>query len=495
MRFGFLLIGQFLPVLSVRAQPTPQSIKLWKPWKPGADSRSRPAKRALRGGPTGGFRTDVPAHLYDVILGRPTRDSVTVSLLSCQKAEAKICHGTTPGVYTHETSILALVAGAVAEIEVADLQPNTRHYYRVDYQPNGGGEPLHGPERTFHTQRSADSPFTFTIQADSHLDENTETQIYGQTLRNVATDGPDFPIDLGDTFMTGKYGRRHEDALPQYLAQRYYLGLVSHSAPLFLVLGNHDGETGGKTTAAIRMRTTYFPNPFPDGFYTGSPERVEGVGPAQNYYAWEWGSALFIVLDPFGHTVEQRGRRKADNWGRTLGREQYDWLQTTLEQSNALFKFVFIHHLVGGLDRNARGGAEAARFYEWGGRDLDGSDTFRQHRPGWPMPIHGLLVREGVSIVFHGHDHFCARQELDGITYQLVPQPGHAGTKTPRYAASYGYRSGDIMGGSGHLRVHVGKGEAKVDYIQAGLPRHDTSPSANGDVAFSYAVSPSFISH
>ena len=37
----------------------------------------------------------------------------------------------------------------------------------------------------------------------------------------------------------------------------------------------------------------------------------------------------------------------------TLGREQYEWLKTTLENSDATFKFVFSHNLIGGL--NMRG--------------------------------------------------------------------------------------------------------------------------------------------
>jgi len=257
-----------------------------------------------------------------------------------------------------------------------------------------------------------------------------------------------------------------------------------------LVLGNHDGETGGRTTAAIRMRTRYFPNPFPDGFYTGCQEQIRGMGPTQNTYAWEWGDALFVVLDPFRYTAAERGRRKADNWGRTLGKAQYDWLKTTLEQSKARFRFVFIHHLVGGLDRNARGGAEAALLYEWGGHDPDGADTFQRHRPGWPMPIHWLLVENRVNVVFHGHDHFFAHQELDGITYQLVPQPGHAGFKPPRYATEYGYRTGDILGGSGHLRVQVGKNQVRIDYILS-RPASNRSAAKNGDIAFSYQVKPS----
>lgn len=82
---------------------------------------------------------------------------------------------------------------------------------------------------TFHTCRKPGSAFTFTIQADSHLDSNSSGDVYKSTLANIVADKPDFHIDLGDTFMTGKYGSR-EDAAKQYVAQRYYLG--SGQAPI-----------------------------------------------------------------------------------------------------------------------------------------------------------------------------------------------------------------------------------------------------------------------
>ena len=97
------------------------------------------------------------------------------------------------------------------------------------------------------------------------------------------------------------------------------------------------------------------------------------------------------------------------------------------------------------------------------------------------MPIHQLLVKNAVSIVFHGHDHFYARQELDGIVYQEVPQPGHPGRDgTPRNAADYGYVNGTMLGGSGHLRVIVTPTKVSVDYIKS-------FPDAA--VAHSYSIS------
>jgi len=223
------------------------------------------------------------------------------------------------------------------------------------------------------------------------------------------------------------------------------------------------------------------PNPVADGFYTGA---AAGHG---NYYAWSWGDALFVVLDPFTYSAD-RIRSADENWSRTLGEAQYRWLQQVLSESTAPLKLVFIHNLVGGLDRNGRGGAEAAPFFEWGGRGLDGSEQFAGRRPGWELPIHRLLAKHGVSIVFHGHDHLYARQELDGITYQAVPQPGWVGGRNVAQAAEYGYVSGDILPSSGHLRVAVAPDGATIDYVYAALPGAGGGAAPNASVVRSHSV-------
>ena len=178
------------------------------------------------------------------------------------------------------------------------------------------------------------------------------------------------------------------------------------------------------------------------------------------------GEPAEVVLDPFWFSQQQRGQR--DNWKRTLGTEQYQWLARTLETSGPRMKFVFIHHPVGGATPEGRGGVEAAPFYEWGGRNGDGSEGFKGNRPGWPAPtIHELLVKNRMTAVFHGHDHLYVKQNLNGIVHQDVSQPGTPGYNRTRVAAEYGYKSGVILGSSGHLRVAVSAGQAKVDYIHA----------------------------
>lgn len=467
-----------------------------------ADERPRGQGGGRGGGPQNAalddvrfiFKTDVPAHSLDVVLGRPGRDSVTASVLSYKDGEGFIQYGSNRGAVEMRTPSFALKAGDPIEIALSGLQSDAQYYYRLNTR-SGGGMWKSESESSFHTQRPAGAPFVFTVQADSHLDYNTDPALYERCLANALADHPDFHIDLGDTFMTDKH-RGRETAAAQYVAQRYYFGKIARCAPLFLVLGNHDGEAGrwldgGANNMAVwsnLQRKRYFPNPIPNNFYSGNNHRDAQAGLLEDYFAWEWGDALFVVLDPFWYTTRQRGGE--DNWSRTLGLEQYQWLAKTLEASHAKFRFVFLHHLVGGLGKDARGGAEAAPLYEWGGHDTDGSDVFAVKRPGWLAPIHDLLVKNHVNIVFHGHDHLYVKQELDGVVYQEVPQPGYPRLGNTRSVEEYGYKSGTVLGSSGHLRVNLSSSKVTVEYVQAVTAESETSTHKNGSVATSYEVSP-----
>lgn len=434
---------------------------------------------------------DVPAHPVDVILGRPEQDSITASLLAYQDGEGYIEYGTQADMHPNKTPARALTKGQPAEVVIGALQPDTRYYYQVLYRAGNAGDYAPLEERSFTTPRTPGSTFMFDVQADSHLDSNSSLQVYARTLANELADKPDFLVDLGDTFMTNKY-QPHTAAQKQYLAQRYFFGMYAPS-PLFLVLGNHDGEgapqsgaANDMTTWAARLRTQLFPNPVPDKFYTGNPTPDKTTGMLQDYYAWEWGDALFVVLDPYRFTPPARGT--GDNWNPTLGAVQYQWLKHTLETSHALYKFVFVHQLVGGLDSKGRGGAEAARYYEWGGNNAEGSYGFGTKRPGWAMPVHQLLVANHVTAVFHGHDHLFVKQDLDGIVYQEVPQPSTARYDATNSAKEYGYVNGDVLGSPGHLRVTVSLSQVKVDYVRSYLPQNENAQRQNGQVDYTYTL-------
>ena len=454
--------------------------------QPNSDHGQRPQ------GTTNYFNITVPAHAFDLILARPEKNSVTLSVLAYQDLEGWIAYGTQPGVYPLRTAMQPFKQGVPCELVMGALQANTCYYYQFRSRPAGGETCTNSPEYTFHTARASGETFTFTLTADAHLDEHTSPEVYCRTLANIRADTPDFHIDLGNLFMTDKHGHR-EEAAGQYVAQRYYLGQIGCSVPLLLALGTHDGESSrydngtadGLAVWSNRIRKQFFPNPVPDDFYTGNTVQKADCGLLQNYYAWEWGDALCVVLDPFGNSVRQRGG--GDGWGWSLGQTQYQWLKQTLEQSRARFKFVFIHNLLSG-NQAARGGVEVAAFNEWGGQNADGSEGFKEHRPGWDAPIHQLLVRNHVAAVFKAHDNFYARQELDGIVYQMIPQPSFAGNDRIRDLENYGYKRGTFLGNAGHVRVTVAPDQVKVAYIRAYLPSAETEQHKNGETADHYSI-------
>lgn len=460
-----------------------------------ASKKQRGASQGQKGTQASGSRlggytepppvNNVPAHPFNVVLGRLSDSSVTVRVLFHDDANVRLRYGQETENLSHETQSHQLSAGAPFDFVIESLDKNKRYFYQVEYWSDDRTQ--QSEQYSFHTQRAKDSSFVFTVQADSHLDENTSREVYLRTLANALANQPDFHFALGDAFMTGKYVKP-ELSHPQYLAQRYYLGHLCHSAALYFALGNHDGELGnrGSNAWATMNRKTYFPNPFPDGFFSGNEQGESEVGLPENYYQFEWGDCQFIVLDPFRHTTTRR-RAGSDNWNWTLGEHQYQWLKKSLEECEASLRFVLLHHLVGGADRNNRGGAEAAPYWEWGGNGKSGESEFQVKRPNWSKPIHQMLVDHGVDVVFHGHDHMFIKQDLDGIVYQLVPQPGHprSGTKS---ATDYGYLSGDIQGSSGIVRVRVDGGSARVDYVRTYLPAAESGKQRNGDVTYSYML-------
>ena len=438
---------------------------------------------------------DLESLRQGIILGRPTDTSITAHIMADEDMDCFLEYGTDPNTFAYQTETMSMLAGDANIVCIEGLDPNTQYVYRLWQRPMDANAYQSSDPFAFHTQRTAGTSFTFVVQADSHLDEQSIPELYETTLSNELADMPDFVIDLGDTFMSDKVRPKTYEAIEQrYRVQRSYFSLLRHSAPLFLVLGNHDGEAGREFDGtadnlavwSTLFRKYYFPNPQPDGFYTGSETEEEFVGLRQNYYAWHWGDALFVVLDPYWYT-RRKGGNKSDNWDRTLGEEQYHWFRQTILDSSAVFKFVFCHQLIGG-NSQGRGGVESAPYYEMGGYNVDGTWGFDQRRPGWDKPIHQLMVENNVTIFFHGHDHFFAKQELDGVIYQLVPQPSHRNFTKANQAAAYGYESGEILPNSGHLRMTIIGSRVTVDYVRAYLPENENNDRINGQISHTYHI-------
>lgn len=437
--------------------------------------------------------------IHKELLGRPTDEGISLQMQFDQEVELCIQYGPSSGNYTHQLPWSLFNSNQPATLVLNQLLPNQSYFYRVCYRKPGDPLLHYRPEYTFHTARPKGEAFTFVIQADPHVDEQSDTAVYLRCLRNQLEDQPDFMIDLGDIFMTDKLKNNGNAITKDTITSRCKLMRTfyensCHSVPLFMALGNHEGEAGWqlKGTAeniavwGTNERKKYYLNPYPDQFYSGDTTVHPFVGLRQNYYAWEWGDALFIVLDPYWYTNPKPDSLNGWHW--TLGKTQYDWLKHNLERSNAKFKFIFAHQLIGG-DPMGRGGVEFADNYEWGGNNLDGTPGFSKMRPGWYKPIKELLKEHRVTVFFHGHDHFFGKQEKDCLIYQETPQPSHPNYQTVNYAKEYGYLEGQILPNSGHLRVRVDPTGVEVNYVRVYLPQSETATRKNKDVSASYFIS------
>jgi hypothetical protein len=281
----------------------------------------------------------------------------------------------------------------------------------------------------------------------------------------------------------------------RYTLQRPYLGLIGRSAPLFLVNGNHeqaahyllDGTPDNVAVWAQNARNALYSQPAPDAFYGGNSETLPFIGLLRNYYAWHWGDALFVVIDPYWSSpncVDEPfggGTKRTDLWDVTHGDTQYQWLKATLEQSRAKYKFVFAHHVMG----TGRGGVELAHYWEWGGANPSGTWGFAAKRPTWAEPLQQLMAYNHVTIFFQGHDHVWVRQQLDGVTYQTLSEPAD-----PYYALynADAYLSGDTLPNTGYTRVTVSPDGVKVDYVRTYLPADEAPGKTSGATAFSYTL-------
>lgn len=440
------------------------------------------------------------------LLGRATETSITIKIVPDSAIQYYYEYGTSSGVYSGQTTPVTAAAAAASSKVISGLTPNTHYYYRMQYNYNNTGW-VARPEYSLWTQRATGSSFVFDVTSDSHVNimlGNSAT--WTSTMNNVAADHPDFLIDLGDTFaMDSVTTLAAADA--NYLFQRDFFDITGSSAGIYVMAGNHEQTEGwhrddtadfnlSPPVLSTNMMKKYYLNPVPDDFYSGNSETfsyIDGDGRLGDYYSWEWGDALFMVIDPFWYTTtkpytgntgggETSDTGSGDRWDWTLGKVQFDWLKQTLETSQASYKFIFTHHMVGGSDDYVRGGANPAHLVEWGGYNEAGTTyEWASKRSGWgDQTVHDILVANNVSAFIHGHDHQYAYEKRDGVVYLSMPAAGFSGIGFGIYTTGSGYTI-QALPSPGHFRVTVTPNAATFDYIA----------TSGGAVNYSFEIQPS----
>lgn len=464
------------------------------------------------------------ATLLNTIVGRPTATSIAVSVLCPVATEVYVEYGTASGRYTANTPTATALTADPVVLTLTGLTADTRYFYRVRTRGAADASFRADTEHQLQTQRGTGRTFSFGVQGDSHPERAGQmfnAALYTRNMQNVAAAQHDFYIALGDDFSVEPLLDRNAlsqsavDAL--YLNQRTYFGIPGVSTPVFLVNGNHEQAAAYLVNGRFPTpwadapvfqglaRLRHFALPAPDGFYAGDAEPQPGVGLLRDYYAWEWGDALFVTIDPYWHSPVPVDNgvpgvdKTKDTWQSTIGDAQYAWLTQVLQTSRAPYKFIFQHHVLGTF----RGAAAIVHQFEWGGYNKAGTAwEFSAQRPGWAKPLHQLFRDTGVTVVFSAHDHVYAREQVDGIVYQSVPNPAddtYTAFNADAYlpvavslpGARYDPKAGTVQPNAGHLSVTVSPQQATVRYVRAVQPGDDAKAGAsNGSVSATYTVTP-----
>ncbi len=266
----------------------------------------------------------------------------------------------------------------------------------------------------------------------------------------IVKDAPDLLFNLGDIIDLHGFGFNAPVPSRRWVRKglldyRWLLGALGRNAAHFAVLGNWDGEKGCFTPQQRRrarsQRLIYLPNPTPTTY-------PEGGSAHQDYYAFRWGDALFVVLNVISYTVTEHVLQKparSDDF--TLGAKQLAWFERTLTNATSPWKFVLIHHVVGGRagnERNSsygRGGGHAAKV-------------------GEQARVHELMKKHGVAALFYGHDHVFYDMTVDSIHYTTA---GSAGAPWKFTTAETGYQV--YWPDSGYARVRVSPSQVNVEFI------------------------------
>ena len=481
------------------------------------------------------------------MVGRVTERSAVVNLVSAADLAtplaARVRWAEEPAALGSDDRISAVVTtrepSRPLELPLGDLSPNRRYHYLVEYSV--GDEPQRWTPLDelgeLTTQRTAGEAFDFCVIADAHwghrdfeFDPQTAWGRNGLAcIERILADRPfDFCVELGDAAFPVR-ARSQEDAFRFYEGYRRMMSPIMRTQPVFVALGNHEHEAGfyqrgdggpqsfgflGNGLApgqhqqrwATEARLRFVPNPrgdtYPEGGegapgYDSSPDWGAGSAPwndgpgepLQNFYAFTWGDALFVVLDPFRYTLPGSFRSTGSPTEWSLGPTQMRFMEQTLAASQARWKFVICHHQVGGglIDVPGR------RIDEWRGRAYGRGSAVEAGRPGTEQArIHELMRRHGVRFFLYGHDHAFCHSVRDDVHYLLCGRPTWL---NPWYAeagmlASYG--NALVQGRNrgwveslytvlGYTRFRVTPESVTMEWVRTGYSTTPNVPLSDGE--------------
>ncbi|MAB82581.1 MAG: metallophosphoesterase [Phycisphaerae bacterium] len=262
----------------------------------------------------------------------------------------------------------------LGEVVLAGLRPDEPYFYQFDLVDDTG-QSLQSEVLSFQTAAPRGKPISFAIISDTQDNPAVSSRI----AEHIWGQRPGFIVHPGDLTGTGSLKGDWTDEF--FPGMNGLLGRVT----MYPVLGNHEQDA--------RHYYRYFSLPEPE-----------------YYYRFSQGDADFFMIDT--------------NRNVGPGSEQYAWLDATLAESDARWKFVVHHHPPYSSDENDYGDT-------WKGRGTRGDLRARE--------LSSLYDRHGVDVVFNGHIHSYERTWPieggkvvdDGGVIYTITGGGGGGLETP----------------------------------------------------------------
>ena len=452
---------------------------------------------------------------------RPTLTGATVHWTPRARTESQVLAGTSKADLR---LIKELTSSDAVEVLIDGFEEDTEFFWQCKHRQAPDDPWTESAVRICRTRRLSGTTFQLALFADSHYYSARSipalVQNISQCMEAVRKGPHDFCVFLGDeagVHFAGDRDARHSRDLARerWRQWRDVAADLLADVPSFMVLGNHEGEAGfyqemeEERGAYLQRwgtieRKRHFLNPvpltYPEGgeneYWRGTSGRGPTGGaeegncsPLQNYFAWTWGDALFVVLDVHRYTNVGKGTpQQPEDW--TLGQAQLDWFERVATKSSARWKFVIAHHVVGGSEWSTNCKVRNSGYaYGRGGA--------RYARVGEQSKITDIMKRAGCQFFVYGHDHIFAHQQDEGIHYVCCGRP----TFVPSHWAdeagfveAYGDHRArdpyDFFMDVGYTRLTVGPEKVAFEYIKTGMdPKGAENIKVNvGDVVHRFEV-------
>ncbi len=329
-----------------------------------------------------------------------TQTSMTVMWHTSATATSVVHYGETIDC----SNSVELNPSRIHEVVLKDLNPNTQYFYRVESSTPGGKQYKSEPA-TFRTAVDSDTPYAFAVISDTQGNPT----VSGQIAQLAWEQRPSFVLHSGDLVSTGS---DHNHWL-----EHFFPGmrpLINH-VPFYPVLGNHEQNA--------EHYYNYVSLPSPEYFYT-----------------FTYGNCQFFMIDT-NQKVEP-------------GSEQYEWLKTSLAESNTKWKFVCHHHPPYSSDENDYGNLWKTN------KGTQGDLRARQLVP--------LYEEHGVDIVWNGHIHSYERTWRirkgkaveSNAPFYMITGGGGGGLETP--APTRPFFQNNVRRGHHYVMVHINGGTLEL---------------------------------